>query len=84
MKKIEPTHKEIMEYLDCCYYGHWHKGICECKSPNQFKSCYEAAKKQLTKTVLTEEEIIQKQKTNAKAMLNIERTLATFHGEDEE
>ena len=84
MERIEPTHKEIMAELDCCYYSRWHKGICECKSPNQFKSCYEAAKKQLTKTVLTEEEIIQKQKANAKAMLNIERALATFHGEDEE
>ena len=84
MERIEPTHKEIMAELDCCYYSRWHKGICECKSPNQFKSCYEAAKKRLTRTVLTEEEIIQKQKTNAKAMLNIERALATFHGEDEE
>ena len=83
MERIEPTHKEIMAELDCCYYSRWHKGICECKSPNQFKSCYEAAKKKLTKTVLTEEEIIQKQKANAKAMLNIERALATFHGEDE-
>ena len=84
MERIEPTHKEIMAELDCCYYSRWHKGICECKSPNQFKSCYEAAKKRLTRTVLTEEEIIQKQKANAKAMLNIERALATFHGEDEE
>ena len=84
MERIEPTHKEIMAELDCCYYSRWHKGICECKSPNQFKSCYEAAKKRLTKTVLTEEEIIQKQKANAKAMLNIERALATSHGEDEE
>ena len=83
MERIEPTHKEIMAELDCCYYSRWHKGICECKSPNQFKSCYEAAKKRLTRTVLTEEEIIQKQKANAKAMLNIERALATFHGEDE-
>ena len=84
MERIEPTHKEIMAELDCCYYSRWHKGICECKSPNQFKSCYEAAKKRLTRTVLTEEEIIQKQKANAKAMLEIERALATFHGEDEE
>lgn len=84
MERIEPTHKEIMAELDCCYYSHWHKGICECKSPNQFKSCYEAAKKRLTRTVLTEEEIMQKQKANAKAMLDIERALATFHGEDEE
>ena len=84
MKKIEPTHKEIMAELDCCYYSRWHKGICECKSPNQFKNCYEAAKKRLTRTVLTEEEIMQKQKANVKAMLDIERALATFHGEDEE
>ena len=84
MERIEPTHKEIMAELDCCYYSRWHKGICECKSPNQFKSCYEAAKKRLTRTVLPEEEIIQKQKANAKAMLEIERALAIFHGEDEE
>ena len=84
MERIEPTHKEIKADLDCCYYSRWHKGICECKSPNQFKSCYEAAKKRLTRTVLTEEEIMQKQKANAKAMLDIERALATFHGEDEE
>ena len=83
MKKIEPTHREIVEYLDCCYYSRWHKGICECKSPNQFKSCYEAAKKRLTRTVLTEEEIMQKQKANAKAMLEIERALAILSGEIE-
>ena len=68
MERIEPTHKEIMAELDCCYYSRWHKGICECKSPNQFKSCY----------------IEQEQKTNAKAMLDIERALAIFHGEIEE
>ena len=84
MEKIEPTHKEIMQYLDCCYYGYWHKGICECRSPNQNKSCDEAAKKRLTRTVLTEEEIMQKQKANAKAMLDIERALAILNGEDEE
>ena len=84
MERIEPTHKEIMAELDCCYYSRWHKGICECKSPNQFKNCYEAAKKRLTRTVLTEEEIMQKQKAKAKAMLDLERALATFQGEDEE
>ena len=84
MKIVEPTHKEVMEYLDCCYYSRWHKGICECKSPNQFKSCYEAAKKRLTRTVLTEEEIMQKQKANAKAMLEIERALAILSGDIEE
>lgn len=83
MEKIEPTHKEIMAELDCCYYSRWHKGICECKSPNQFKNCYEAAKKRLTRTGLTEEEIKQGQEANTKAMLEIERALAIFHGEDE-
>ena len=84
MERIEPTHKEIRAELDCSYHSRWHKGICECKSPNQFKSCYEAAKKRLTRTVLTEEEIIQKQKANAKAMLEIERALAILSGEIEE
>ena len=84
MERIEPTHKEIMAELDCCYYSRWHKGICECRSPNQFKSCYEAAKKRLTRTVLAEEEIKQGQEANTKAMLEIERALAIFHGEDEE
>lgn len=45
MKIIEPTHKEIMRFLDCCYYSKWHKGQCECHSPSQFKSCYENAKR---------------------------------------
>ena len=84
MEKIEPTHEEIMAALDCCYYSRWNRGICECKSPNQFKSCYEAAKKRLTRTVLTEEEIKQRQEANAKAMLDIDRALAIFHEEIEE
>lgn len=84
MERIEPTHKEIMAELDCFYYSRWHKGICECKSPNQFKSCYEAAKKRLTRTVLSEEEIKKGQEANTKAMLDIERALAIFHEEIEE
>ena len=84
MERIEPTHKEIMAELDCCYYSRWHKGICECKSPNQFKSCYEAAKKRLTRTVLTEEEIKKGREINAKVMLDIDRALAILSGEDEE
>lgn len=71
MKRIEPTHKEIMAELDCCYYSRWH-------------SCYEAAKKRLTRTVLSEEEIKQGQEANAKAMLEIERALAILSGEVEE
>lgn len=26
MKTVEPTHKEIMQFLDCCHYSRWHKG----------------------------------------------------------
>lgn len=76
MEKIEPSHKEIMEYLDCCYYSRWHKGVCECYSPYQFKDCYAAAKKRLTKTIYTEEEIKQNQEKNKKSMLEIEKALS--------
>lgn len=82
MKRIEPTHKEIMEYLDCCYYSRWHKGICECKSQNQFKDCYAAAKERLMKTVLTDEEIKQQQEENKKSMLEIDKALNMLHGDD--
>ncbi len=84
MERIEPTHKEVMEYLGCCYYGYWHKGICECKSPDQFKDCYAAAKEKLAKIVYTDEEIKQKQGANAKAMSDIDKALAAFHGEEDE
>ena len=83
MKIIEPTHKEIMQFLDCCYYSRWHKGQCECHSPHQFKDCYERAIRQLTRYEYTDEEIKQGQEANAKAMLDIERALAIFHGEEE-
>lgn len=75
MKIIEPAHKDIMKYLDCCYYGKWHKGICECHSPSQFKHCYENAKRRLTITEYTDEEIQKMQEENAKAMADIDRVL---------
>lgn len=83
MKMIEPSHKEIMKDLDCCHYSRWHKGICECRSPEQFKHCYEAAKRRLTRIIYTEEEIKARQDTNTQAMSDIEKALAIFHGEDE-
>lgn len=75
MKIIEPTHGEIMKFLDCCYYSKWHKGQCECHSPSQFKSCYENAKRQLTTKELTEEEIKEGQMCNSKAMEDINKML---------
>ena len=76
MKKIEPTHKEIMQYLDCCHYGRWHKGQCFCYTREQFKSCYEDAKRFLTRTILTDEEIKKGQEANAKAMAEIDEALS--------
>lgn len=85
MERIEPTHKEVMEYLDCYWMSkNWHVGMCQCRSKCQFLDCYKKAKEHLTKTVYTEEEIKQGQEANAKAMLDIERALATFHGEEDE
>ena len=75
MKIIEPTHKEIMKYLNCCYYGYWKKNQCECHNPKQFKVCYENAKKQLTRTEYTEEEIEKMKEQNKKAMQEFNEAL---------
>ena len=75
MTIIEPSHKEIIQYLDCCYYSCWHKGQCECHMPSQFKDCYEQAKKRLTRHILTDEEIRQAQEKNAKAMADMDGIL---------
>lgn len=67
MKIIEPTHEQIMKYLNCSYYGYLSKNKCQCHNPKQFKSCYENAKKQLTYTEFTEQEIKKHKKSNKKA-----------------
>ena len=76
MKIIEPTHKDIMQYLDCCYFGRYHKGQCKCNSRGQFKNCYEQAKKRLTSCIYTEEEIRKGKEENAKSMKDIEKALS--------
>ena len=76
MKTIEPTHQEIMQYLDCCHYSKWHKGQCTCKTKQQFRECYEQTKSFLTKTVLDDEEIKRGQEANAKAMAEIDEALS--------
>lgn len=75
MKIIEPTHKEIMQFLDCCHYSKWHKGQCTCHTHAQFKSCYEQAKRQMTRTEYAEEEIQQAREQNAKAMEAINKAI---------
>lgn len=66
MKIIEPTHEEIVKYLNCVYYGCYDKNKCQCHNPRQFKSCYENAKKQLTRTELNAKEIEQGREINKK------------------
>lgn len=75
MKTIKPTHKEIMQHLNCCWFGSYRKGQCECKNRCQFKDCYENAKEFLTRTEYTPEEIQQAQEHNAKAMSEIDKAL---------
>lgn len=68
MKIIEPTHKEIMEDLNCCLYSYLNKDSCICHNPSQFKDCYKSAKMRLTKKIYTAEEIAEHRKNNEKAM----------------
>lgn len=75
MKIIEPTHKEIMRYLNCGYYGYWNKNKCQCHNQKQFKSCYESAKERLTRTEYTEEEIAVQREHNKKAMQEMNEAL---------
>ena len=64
-----------MQFLDCCHYSKWHRGQCTCHNRGQFKSCYEQAKRQLTRTEYTEEEIQQAREENAKAMEAINKAI---------
>lgn len=82
MKIIEPTHKEIMQYLMCGWFGSYENGECECESRCQFKDCYENAKKFLTRTEYTPEEIQEAQEHNTKAMQDIKKALDEFWGEE--
>lgn len=83
MKTIEPTHKEIMRYLNCGFYGYWNKNQCECHNHKHFKVCYENAKKQLTKTEYTEEEIAKQKEHNKKVMEELDNALDWLWNYDE-
>lgn len=82
MKIIEPTHKEIMQSLNCRWFGSYRKGQCECNNRCQFKDCYENEKRRLTRTKYTEEEIKQAQERNAKAMNDINSALDELWGKE--
>lgn len=79
MKKIEPTHKEIMKYLDCGLYSKYHKGQCMCYTKENFSDCYENAKRFLTKMELDAEEIRALQEKNTKAMEELKKALNDFY-----
>jgi len=77
MRKIEPTHIEIMMYLNCVHYG-WGCDRCICTSPYMFRGCYEKAKERLTRTEYTEEEIEQQKKNNEIAMQELHSFFEEF------
>ena len=76
MKLVEPTHKEIMQSLNCCHYSYLNKDSCICHNRGQFKSCYEAEKRRLTQTIYTAEEIAEQKKN--KAMQELKSFLDEF------
>ena len=78
MKVIEPTHKEIMQNLNCCHYSYLNKNSCICHSHKQFKSCYEREKIRLTEKIYTANEIEQQQKNNDKAMQELKNFFNEF------
>lgn len=78
MKVIEPTHEEIMQSLNCCYYSYFNKNSCICNNPGQFKSCYQREKERLTEKIYTDEELAEQQKNNNKAMQELKSFLDEF------
>jgi len=68
MRRIEPTHLEIMKSLNCVHHGYLGRHKCICTNPGMFKGCYEIEKERLTKIEYTEAEIEQQKKNNEIAM----------------
>lgn len=75
MKRIEPTHIEIMKNLNCVHHGYLGRHKCVCTSPHMFKGCYEIEKERLTKIEYTEEEIQEQIAQNATAMNKLEKSI---------
>ena len=80
MEKIEPTHKEIMRFLNCGWFGSYSSKKCMCHDRNAFKECYEKAKLRLTKNILTNEEIVKGIEANKKAMADLSAALDELNG----
>ena len=69
MQIIMPDKKEVFEHLrtetGCTWLG---ESKCCCHSKSQMRYCFDYTVKQLTKTILTDAEILEGQAKNEKAM----------------
>lgn len=69
MKIIKPDKKEVFEHLRTQTGCTWLGGSkCRCHSKSQMRYCFDDTVKQLTKTILTDAEILESQAKNEKAM----------------
>ncbi len=75
MKKIEPSHIEIMKSLNCGWFGSYDRKKCMCHDRGQFKYCYQKEKQRLTKTEYTEDEIIEMKRQNEIAMKELKEAI---------
>ena len=83
MQVVKPTKQEVFDELrkniGCCWLG----GIgCQCHN-RQLGQCFQETERQLTKTVLTGEEIKEGQARNAAAMREIKNILNSIFGDEE-
>lgn len=81
MQVVKPTKQEVFDELrkniGCCWLG---GAGCQCHS-RQLSQCFKATEKNLTKTILTGEEIKAGQARNAAAMKEIEDMLNSAFGD---
>lgn len=69
MQIIKPDKKEVFKHLRTCTGCMWLGGIgCGCHSKSQMRYCFDNVAKQLTETILTDEEILEGRAQNEKAM----------------
>ena len=81
MQVIKPTKQEVFDELrkniGCCWLG---GAGCQCRT-RQLGQCFKETEKNLTKTILTDEEIKAGQARNAAAMKAIEDMLNSAFGD---
>lgn len=81
MQVVNPTKQEVFDELrkniGCCWLG---GAGCQCRS-RQLGQCFKEAEKNLTKMILTDEEIKAGQARNAAAMKDISDMLNSTFGD---